>query len=237
MGVPKFYRWLSERYPLINSEIDSPLLPPFDCLYLDLNGVIHHATHGNEGVSKKQTDKDVVLITMEYIDKMVKIIKPSKLLYMAIDGVAPRAKMNQQRSRRFRAARDAEQAKREAAARGEEIVAADVFDSNCITPGTEFMEMISGHLRYLVQKKLKEDPVWQRFRVFFSGAEVVGEGEHKIMNFIRARKLEPDYSPNLHHCMAGLDADLIMLSLASHEPHFCLLREVVDFLAFQKKIN
>jgi XRN 5'-3' exonuclease N-terminus len=39
MGVPKFYRWLSERYPQINQMIsDSSLLPEFDNLYLDMNG-------------------------------------------------------------------------------------------------------------------------------------------------------------------------------------------------------
>jgi 5'-3' exoribonuclease 1 len=72
-------------------------------------------------------------------------------------------------------------------------------------------------------------------QVVLSGHEVPGEGEHKIMEYIRLSRAQPDYNPNIRHCLYGLDADLIMLGLLSHDPHFCLLREEVKFGPVAKK--
>ena len=148
---------------------------------------------------------------------------------MAIDGVAPRAKMNQQRARRFRTALDAEVAREKAIAQGLEMPKEDPFDSNCITPGTEFMAKLTEQLKYFINKKVSEDVEWQGVDIVLSGHEVPGEGEHKIMEYIRKSKAQPGYDPNVRHCLYGLDADLVMLGLLSHDPHFCLLREEVTF--------
>lgn len=151
---------------------------------------------------------------------------------MAIDGVAPRAKLNQQRSRRFRSAKDMAEATKDLPKQTDDsgnTKGLDLFDSNCITPGTEFMAKVSEVIKYFIRKKIKEDPIWHNLKIIFSGHELPGEGEHKIMEHIRMMKNQPGYQPNTRHCIYGQDADLIMLGLVTHEPHFTILREVVDF--------
>ncbi|OLN82145.1 5'-3' exoribonuclease 1 [Colletotrichum chlorophyti] len=230
-SVPKFFRWLSERYPAISQLIAENRIPEFDCLYLDMNGIIHNCTHKDTGedTTFRLSEEEMFIRIFNYIEHLFGKIKPKQLFFMAIDGVAPRAKMNQQRARRFRTALDAEKAREKAIKDGVEMPKEPPFDSNCITPGTEFMAKLTQQLKYFVNKKVSEDADWQGCEIVLSGHEVPGEGEHKIMEYIRNAKAQPDYDPNVRHCLYGLDADLIMLGLLSHDPHFCLLREEVTF--------
>ena len=62
---------------------------------------------------------------------------------------------------------------------------------------------------------MNNDPFYQRLIIIFSDANIAGEGEHKIMNFIRYQRAQKGYNPNLRHCLYGMDADLIMLALVS----------------------
>ncbi|WFD35299.1 5'-3' exoribonuclease 2 [Malassezia cuniculi] len=260
MGVPALFRWLSKKYPKIIQNVEeeeprrvtgadgetieipldmsrpNPNGEEFDCLYLDMNGIVHPCTHP-EGKPAPETEEDMMVEVFRYTERVVNMVRPRKLLMMAIDGVAPRAKMNQQRSRRFRAAQDAkihhdelerelEERKRRGNASQDETVKR-AWDSNAITPGTPFMDLLASSLRYWIAHKMNTDEGWRNLTVVLSDASVPGEGEHKIMDYIRRKRSDPNHDPNMRHVIYGLDADLIMLSLATHEPYFKVLREDV----------
>ncbi|OHE91598.1 XRN 5'-3' exonuclease [Colletotrichum orchidophilum] len=263
MGIPAAFRWLSNKYPKIISPVieeqpvkmeDGSEIPvdttgpnpngeELDNLYLDMNGIVHPCSHPEDRPAPKD-EEEMMLEVFRYTDRVVNMVRPRKLLMIAVDGVAPRAKMNQQRSRRFRSAQEAQEKEEDKQEllkllkqqNGGAIpddtlegVAKKAFDSNSITPGTPFMDTLASSLRYWCAYKLNTDPAWAKLKIIISDATVPGEGEHKIMSFVRSQRISPDYDPNTRHVIYGLDADLIMLGLATHEPHFRVLREDVFF--------
>ena len=70
------------------------------------------------------------------------------------------------------------------------------WDSNSITPGTPFMNLLAASLQYWVSYKLTTDPAWEKLKIIISDATVPGEGEHKIMNFVRSQRSSPTHDPN-----------------------------------------
>tara|TARA_Y100000389_G_C17453256_1_gene516266 strand:+ start:443 stop:1948 length:1506 start_codon:yes stop_codon:yes gene_type:complete len=121
-------------------------------------------------------------------------------IYIAIDGPAPKSKMIQQRVRRLKS-----------------VLEGKVWDTNAITPGTKFMNRLNDEL-YKVYGSTKN--------VVLSDSLEPGEGEHKILQYL---KLNKDVLKKQTNCIYGLDADLIMLALVSGIPNIVLLRERTSF--------
>ncbi len=137
---------------------------------------------------------------MQYVDRIFAAVRPRRLLFLAIDGVAPRAKMNQQRTRRFRSAGEARerheikmQTRQEMLELGLPVPPEELdkeWDSNVITPGTEFMVTLAQYLRFYMAHRINTSKAWQNVKVLFSDGSEPGEGEHKIMDFIRKERAQ-----------------------------------------------
>jgi 5'-3' exoribonuclease 1 len=229
MGVPRLFKFIVETFPeyfihFYKGEYESSV----DYLYLDANGLLHKAAqivfnYGQmernlnkyQNLSEEIKRKKVYALFFETILQVTKIIKPKKVLYIAIDGTAPLSKQAQQRQRRFVAAKTRMEE--------ENSTGKNRFDSNCITPGTVFMHDLSRYIQYAIRKEMNEYPDWKGLEVYFSPPTIPSEGEHKILDFIR--ELPEKEKMEASHCLFGPDGDLIMLTLAAHIPHMFLFRE------------
>lgn len=236
MGIPFYFGEViakspvSRRFQTITSNI------PYSCarMFLDFNSVIHMCSANivsqpcNSACSYEQLQKRIFEHIAEYTLKLIQFSNPTELVYIAIDGVAPRAKMVQQRKRRFLSAT--------------RNIAIDDFkkkhgipfikwDSNCITPGTQFMtelaQFLNKDFREMVATKF---PHLQHMQV--STADEAGEGEHKMIHYIKANPLKKQASDECNECdvIYGLDADLIMLSLTCTASNIVLMRESNNFI-------
>ena len=73
-GVPKFFRWMSERYPAISQLIAENRIPEFDCLYLDMNGIIHNCTHkDSDSPTFRMTEDKMFIQIFNYIGTVLKV--------------------------------------------------------------------------------------------------------------------------------------------------------------------
>jgi len=218
MGIPSYYRYITSQYDnLIVKDLST-----VNRLFLDLNGCIHPCCH-NVLKEYPQLDGSSLEIkiyqeVVNYIIYLVNLCQPQNLLFIAIDGVAPRAKMQQQRYRRFKSAKEKID-KQKVYDKHKQVLEKNNWDTNAITPGTQFMENLSIYLRTELPKQslnVKE--------IFLSDSNDPGEGEHKIFEFIKENNL-----PNVNDIVYGLDADLIMLSMTIEESQIYLLRESIEF--------
>ncbi|EGG18205.1 hypothetical protein DFA_03692 [Cavenderia fasciculata] len=253
----------------------------FNNLYIDMNGVIHNSTHakGEPSVesimaSKPNTDDTIKENIFKRLNDIIVTTNPSDLVYIALDGVPPRAKATEQRRRRFRSAKDIREilskgpkqpnprhnnnnnhsssspstsspstssppittdessdpstpstpaaATTPAVAQPNYLELLDkVFDSNSISPATEFMNKVNHWIgEYISTVLAKSHP---HLAVVLSDTTVPGEGEHKIMDFIRGN--HKNWSESTSHIFYGMDADLIFLGLSVHLQRFFVLRD------------
>lgn len=206
-------------------------------LYLDANCLIHptcfEVFYANKSLLQSNPEKLenlMIVAVVKYIEMLVKLVNPDTLVYIAIDGVAPYAKMKQQKTRRFKTINDHELREQVASRYGVEYKKA--WNNSAITPGTEFMNKITnGIINYLETKKERLFNVNKKnssnIKYIFSTASTPGEGEHKILQYIKQQK-------NIAtRVVYGLDADLLYLTMAAQTKNIFLIRELTEFQHMQ----
>lgn len=221
MGVPGFFIWLLKKVSekdIILENLDNINV---DIFYIDANCAFHpQCFKVLETCYEKDTDiLENLMIDriLKYLQYLINFVKPKKEIYIAVDGIAPMAKLNQQRKRRYKSLFENKlknQIKNK-------YKAADIgcskndWSNTAITPGTNFMEKL--HEKIL--EYIKTNPNELKIKFTYSSYHTPGEGEHKILQDIKKNNKE-------NTCVIyGLDADLIFLSMASEKKNIYLLRE------------
>ncbi len=190
MGIPSYYRHLVRK--INNFYCRKP--EPLSWLLMDYNCLIYQVLRN---FNKEYSINNIDSWEASFIDEVCKYTSGiidnsgSENVYIALDGVVPLAKMRQQRMRRFKSIAIAKEEKRFNKS----------WDTNAITPGTKFMEKLALALR----KNLPTCTI--------SDTSEPGEGEHKLMNFMRKIDFQ---GRQKNIAIYGLDGDLFVLGLLNN---------------------
>ena len=204
MGIPSYFSHIIRNYSNIIRSLkyfhDSSY--QFQHLFMDCNSIIYDAVHSIE------TNNDFSLYEEQIIDSVVdkikeyiKVIKPTNTVYIAFDGVAPLAKMEQQRTRRHKTLFLSNLSFNQKENNIDNIK----WNTSAITPGTEFMNKLSCRIN---SEFLFKEKQYNIKNMITSTSLEPGEGEHKLFEYLRINNLVND-----NIALYGLDSDLIMLSI------------------------
>lgn len=219
MGIPGFFGWLLKKYDKsvfttykINARIDE--------LYIDANCMLHPSCfkilkRANPAIPTDKLENEMISRCITDLDYLINFVNPTTKLFIAVDGVAPLAKINQQRKRRYKSYD--ETIRKNTIRQKFNAPQMHSWTNASITPGTLFMEKLHEKLYAYLQSLTK--PI----QIIYSSYHTCGEGEHKIFDHIRKQ------NNNLTRVIYGLDADLIFLSMACKKQNIYLIREEMEF--------
>jgi len=231
MGIPSYFSYIVKNHKSIIKKLVKNSLR-INSLYLDCNSIIYDSVHNIDFTALTDSaSKTIINRVISKIVEYINLIGPDKLIYIAFDGVAPVAKLEQQRIRRYKSWYQNEISsaifKKGAAEK------ANGWNTTAITPGTQFMDELNSGISEYFDNSLTNLSKYNVQEIIVSTSSDPGEGEHKIFEYIRTHTpvVSVDVSSDIS-VVYGLDADLIMLSI-SHLPinkNIYLFRETPEFI-------
>ena len=239
MGIPSYFAHVLRKYPRVIKRLSE--LPHIHNLYLDSNGMIYDVVRQMQYTPENKAAFEAELLQRicDSIDACIAIMRPSDRVFIAFDGVAPVAKLNQQRERRYKSWYLGEmEAQRRKAIKHKDTnkeAPKPAWNTSAITPGTQFMRSLHDKLvqHYGGNTTTPNTNTNTNPNIIVSSSNEPGEGEHKLFEYIREHAAEHADQTTVIY---GLDADLIMLCM-SHlhiSRGIYLYRETPEFV---KSIN
>jgi 5'-3' exonuclease len=209
MGIPAYYKKLISSVNGLLSK--SAPTEDIDWLWMDFNCLIYHCLYRDDlrqypGIQENdEWEKELIENVVKYTQKIITKVNPKQGVRICIDGVVPMAKMRQQRLRRFKSSwlhsKGIDKNNNKSIIKDKNDITIPQWDTNSITPGTQFMTKLKQRLERLTNRK-----------IHISSSDEPGEGEHKIMMDWRTGQYNTG-----NFAIYGLDADLIVLTLLNKE--------------------
>ena len=238
MGIPSYFAHVLKKYPRVIKRLSE--LQCIHNLYLDCNGMIYDVVRQMQYTPENKDAYEAELLQRicESIDACIAILRPTNCVFVAFDGVAPVAKLNQQRERRYKSWYLGEmetQRRKQAQCRKDKEAPKPAWNTSAITPGTQFMRSLHDKLAQHYNNTTTDTITTTSTnpKIIVSSSNEPGEGEHKLFEYIREHAAEHADQVTVIY---GLDADLIMLCM-SHlhiSRGIYLYRETPEFV---KSIN
>ena len=227
MGIPSFARVIIEKYKNTHSSVKGEKIDHF---FIDFNSIVYNC-YGKIDKKKIQKLSDtkienlIISDVIKYLKHIItETVKPQKSVFIAIDGSAPCAKVRQQRFRRFKGILLADMLKE--VKKKHKIKEEKSWNTSCnIAPGTKFMAKLSKNIEKYIKSGYFSSHSKKKIKIILSDSNVPGEGEHKYMDLLRDME-NKNSSESI--VVFSPDADVIVLSLASHKNNIRILRAAGD---------
>jgi 5'-3' exonuclease len=232
MGIPSYFSYIIKNYSNIIRNLTYHLnkKTTFHSLYMDCNSIIYDSynsiknDYNKNNITVYEFEDILIKNIISKIDFYIKTIHPKNVLYIAFDGVAPFAKMDQQRSRRYKVINMPT-----INSTSDEPPVPVFWNTSSITPGTNFMDRLSKSIRFVYESNELKYGI---NNIICSCSDEPGEGEHKMFEHVRS-----NIQSNDNIVVYGLDSDLIMLSIFHNNlcNNIYVAREAPEFM--NSKIN
>ncbi len=217
MGVPGFFAWLLRNFKKNKIIYENIEANNKKYLYIDANCAFHPQCfkileNCVDIKDVEKLEKYMIRRVIKYINYLVNTVNIDNNLskvYIGVDGVAPLAKISQQRKRRYKSVYD-NKIKNELKDKYK-IKYNDSWSNVKISPGTNFMEKLHKEIELEIKKKKSNKE--NRIEYIYSGYIEHGEGEHKILKHIKDNINEIKEN-KADIIIYGLDADLFFLSMS-----------------------